>query len=70
MPQALIDQLARPGRMFIPVGVYSQDIIQVDKAEDGSVTQKKLFAVQVCPLAIILRTGIPIRPSVHCSMCP
>lgn len=47
LPQALIDQLARPGRMFIPVGVYSQDVIQVDKATDGTVTRKKLFSVQV-----------------------
>jgi len=47
LPQALVDQLARPGRMFIPVGIYSQDIIQVDKAENGSVTRKKLFSVQV-----------------------
>ncbi|KAF8499501.1 protein-L-isoaspartate O-methyltransferase [Gautieria morchelliformis] len=50
LPQALVDQLACPGRLFIPVGVYSQDIIQVDKAEDGSVTRKKLFAVQYVPL--------------------
>jgi protein-L-isoaspartate(D-aspartate) O-methyltransferase len=47
LPQALVDQLARPGRMFIPVGDYSQDIFQVDKDENGNVKQKKLFAVQV-----------------------
>ncbi|GAA6007904.1 hypothetical protein JCM10207_004919 [Rhodosporidiobolus poonsookiae] len=50
MPQALIDQLARPGRMFIPVGTFSQSIFQVDKAADGSVTQKQLFGVQYVPL--------------------
>jgi Protein-L-isoaspartate(D-aspartate) O-methyltransferase (PCMT) len=63
LPQALVDQLARPGRMFIPVGVYSQDIIQVDKAEDGSVTQKRLFAVQVRPSGkCYLRGYRPKRP--------
>lgn len=47
LPQALVDQLARPGRMFIPVGDYSQQILQVDKDEDGNVKHKRLFAVQV-----------------------
>jgi hypothetical protein len=47
IPQALIDQLAQPGRMFIPVGEFSQDIIQVDKDENGNVTQKELFGVMV-----------------------
>lgn len=50
MPQALIDQLARPGRMFIPVGDYSQQIWQVDKDAEGNVTQKKLFDVRYVPL--------------------
>jgi protein-L-isoaspartate(D-aspartate) O-methyltransferase len=47
MPQALIDQLARPGRMFIPVGDYLQSIIQVDKDVDGNVTQKRILDVRV-----------------------
>lgn len=77
IPQPLIDQvstphltmghltvqLARPGRMFIPVGQQSQgewiscifmsrtfiysDIWQIDKAADGSVTKEKLFGVMV-----------------------
>ncbi|KAF8524293.1 protein-L-isoaspartate O-methyltransferase [Hysterangium stoloniferum] len=50
LPQALVDQLASPGRMFIPVGNYSQDIFQVDKDKEGHVTRKKLFAVQYVPL--------------------
>lgn len=47
LPEALVDQLAKPGRMFIPVGDLSQDILQVDKDEEGNVTRKKLFAVSV-----------------------
>ncbi|TFY60960.1 hypothetical protein EVJ58_g4811 [Rhodofomes roseus] len=50
MPQALVDQLARPGRMFIPVGEEAQAIIQVDKDVDGNVTQKELFDVMYVPL--------------------
>ena len=32
LPQPLIDQLACPGRMFIPVGEEAQSIIQVSYA--------------------------------------
>jgi len=59
MPQELIDQLASPGRMFIPVddeGSVSrffsggQSIWQVDKDERGQVTKKQLFSVSYVPL--------------------
>lgn len=50
-PQALIDQLASPGRMFIPVSQGSQaddqDVWQVDKDAEGSVVLRKLFGVRV-----------------------
>ncbi|KZT24906.1 protein-L-isoaspartate O-methyltransferase, partial [Neolentinus lepideus HHB14362 ss-1] len=50
MPQALIEQLARPGRMFIPVGTREQKIVQVDKDTEGKVTQKELIDVLYVPL--------------------
>jgi len=52
MPQALIDQLAKPGRMFIPVGPDggAQYIFQVDKDQDGQVKQERLFGVRYVPL--------------------
>ncbi|EPT02090.1 protein-L-isoaspartate O-methyltransferase [Fomitopsis schrenkii] len=50
MPQPLVNQLARPGRMFIPVGEATQSIIQVDKDAEGNVTQKELFGVMYVPL--------------------
>ncbi|KAI0676316.1 protein-L-isoaspartate O-methyltransferase [Trametes maxima] len=50
LPAALVEQLARPGRMFIPVGTYTQQIIQVDKDADGRVTEKPLFDVMYVPL--------------------
>jgi len=50
MPPALVDQLASPGRMFIPVGTHWQEIVQVDKDQNGKVTEKKLFGVRYVPL--------------------
>lgn len=47
VPQELIDQLARPGRLFIPVGISSQKLVQLDKDEEGNITQKDLFGVIV-----------------------
>ncbi|KAL4249480.1 Protein-L-isoaspartate O-methyltransferase [Abortiporus biennis] len=52
IPQDLIEQLASPGRMFIPVGseLENQRLFQVDKDQDGKVTQKDLFGVMYVPL--------------------
>lgn len=50
IPQQLVDQLKSPGRMFIPVGTFSQQIIQVDKDENGKVTKKNLMGVMYVPL--------------------
>lgn len=47
MPAALVEQLACPGRMFIPVGTHSQYIFQVDKDAEGEVTQKEVMGVSV-----------------------
>ena len=47
IPQALIDQLAQPGRLFIPVGTGIQEIIQVDKDDRGNIQKKRLFGVTV-----------------------
>lgn len=47
VPPALVEQLASPGRMIIPVGTYSQRLMQVDKDATGEITQKDLFGVVV-----------------------
>ena len=47
LPEPLVEQLASPGRMFIPVGTESQSVLQVDKDENGNVTKTKLFGVMV-----------------------
>ncbi|KAF8698928.1 hypothetical protein AX14_001051 [Amanita brunnescens Koide BX004] len=51
VPSSLVTQLSSPGRMFIPVGVYAQDVQQVDKDENGRVTQQPMMGVSVsyCP---------------------
>jgi protein-L-isoaspartate(D-aspartate) O-methyltransferase len=55
LPQPLVDQLAKPGRMFIPVGTHSQSILQVDKDVDGSVTTKEVLDVMVRAIIVALR---------------
>ena len=71
LPQALVDQLAQPGRMFIPIGDGIQDVWQIDKDAEGVVKKTKLFRVRVSHL-----TGDLIDCSTRahslrsCSMCP
>ncbi|KAH9962985.1 protein-L-isoaspartate O-methyltransferase-domain-containing protein [Russula dissimulans] len=50
IPPALVEQLACPGRMIIPVGTHSQRLMQVDKDAQGKITQKDLFGVVYVPL--------------------
>ncbi|KAI8971984.1 protein-L-isoaspartate O-methyltransferase [Mycotypha africana] len=45
-PDALIDQLNSPGRLFIPVGTTDQAIVIYDKDKDGKVSEKKWLGVQ------------------------
>ena len=47
VPSSLVEQLASPGRMFIPVGVYMQDVQRVDKDKNGRVTQQSIMSVSV-----------------------
>lgn len=49
--QALVDQLKRPGRLFVPVAEgHLQYIFVIDKKADGKVERKKLYGVQYVPL--------------------
>jgi protein-L-isoaspartate O-methyltransferase len=54
IPPALVEQLATPGRMIIPVGTYSQKLMQVDKDAEGRITQRDLFGVLVRILSFFL----------------
>ncbi len=52
IPKPLLDQLARGGRMVIPVGrfYYSQTLVLVEKDEKGRVRKKDYGAVAFVPL--------------------
>eukprot|EP00842_Homolaphlyctis_polyrhiza_P003337 jgi/Hompol1/4003/HPOL_001673-RA len=52
LPESLVEQLAKPGRMIIPIGPSRGDqvLLQIDKDEDGAVFEKVLMAVQYVPL--------------------
>jgi len=50
IPEALVEQLARGGRMIIPVGTGSQYLLEVDKDDDGSITKRTLMGVRYVPL--------------------
>ncbi len=52
VPDPLVDQLAVGGRMILPVGKFSQTLIQIEKRSDGSVTRRS-----VAPVAFVPMTG-------------
>ena len=71
LPQPLVDQLARPGRMFIPIGTHSQAVRQIDKDENGHVTEKELFGVLVSFLVIYRQSkSLTLMCSISRTVCP
>jgi protein-L-isoaspartate(D-aspartate) O-methyltransferase len=49
VPQPLIDQLKEGGRLVIPVGVVSQDLIVIEKEKSG-VTRRSTIPVRFVPM--------------------
>ncbi|KAJ1801389.1 hypothetical protein LPJ59_000316 [Coemansia sp. RSA 2399] len=49
-PDKLLAQLKSPGRLFVPVGKYSQRIMVYDKDNNGTVKQDDLMGVIYVPL--------------------
>ncbi len=50
VPPALVEQLSRGGKMVIPIGRHSQDLLVVEKAEDGAVSQRTVASVAFVPM--------------------
>ena len=50
LPPALLAQLAPGGRLICPVGVYSQQLMEVDKDARGRLSQRALMPVMYVPL--------------------
>lgn len=50
IPEALMSQLAKNGRMIIPVGIDTQELIIVTKDENGAITEEKDLNVIFVPL--------------------
>lgn len=50
VPKPLIEQLAPGGRMVIPVGRFQQDLMVIEKAEDGTVKQWAEAPVAFVPM--------------------
>jgi len=50
VPPALVEQLSPGGRLVIPVGKLSQELMVITKNADGSTTRKEIVPVQFVPL--------------------
>ena len=50
VPQPLVDQLARGGRLVMPVGELLQDLLVIEKRRDGSIGRESLAPVRFVPL--------------------
>ncbi|HEY2637282.1 MAG TPA: protein-L-isoaspartate(D-aspartate) O-methyltransferase [Solirubrobacteraceae bacterium] len=50
VPPALIEQLAPGGRLVAPVGDARQHLVAIDRAADGSLSERRLEGVRFVPL--------------------
>lgn len=67
LPVKLVEQLASPGRMFIPVGTFAQHILHVDKDVNGKVTETRIMDVRVSH-GVMIMNCCSINCGVVCSV--
>jgi len=48
-----VNQLAKGGKMVIPVGTVSQKLMEVEKTETGEIVTRNLMGVMYVPLHIV-----------------
>jgi len=50
IPQSLVSQLAKGGKMIIPVGTTSQELLEITKDANGTLQQRMVCGVRYVPL--------------------
>ena len=50
VPQPLLDQLAPGGRVVLPVGDESQELLRLTKRQDGTLAEEKIIPVRFVPM--------------------
>eukprot|EP01103_Thecamoeba_quadrilineata_P014065 TRINITY_DN4079_c0_g1_i2.p1 TRINITY_DN4079_c0_g1~~TRINITY_DN4079_c0_g1_i2.p1 ORF type:complete len:191 (+),score=39.13 TRINITY_DN4079_c0_g1_i2:188-760(+) len=50
VPEKLVEQLKNGGRMVVPVGTHDQNLVSIEKDQEGKVTQQIIFGVRYVPL--------------------
>lgn len=50
MSQPLVEQRALGGRLVIPVGKFSQELLVIEKQKDGSTRRKSIAPVRFVPM--------------------
>ncbi|MEQ1827558.1 MAG: protein-L-isoaspartate(D-aspartate) O-methyltransferase [Pirellula sp.] len=50
VPQPLLDQLALGGRLVIPVGSYSQELVLIEKSLEGALKRTRIAGVAFVPM--------------------
>jgi protein-L-isoaspartate(D-aspartate) O-methyltransferase len=50
VPKPLVEQLAPGGRLVIPVGRFDQELLLLEKQQDGSLRQKSVIPVRFVPM--------------------
>jgi len=50
VPKLLVEQLAPGGRLVIPVGTFSQELLVIEKQKDGSTRRKSIAPVRFVPM--------------------